>query len=653
MSVNTSLPAVPFFDTANRPNLGPAYEAWEAMLAVLTTLGLLQAPDVIALDGGQLALTGNAMVQLLPPDVDSSGELEQIGLGSVADGRLIMLGVSDAARPITVKHLKSGITDDGELVLSGAADLVLANTGEFLWLQRRGAQFYQVAPLGSARITQLYQDLNLAGFGAYGHRYLEVLLPNSTATITTAHIGRQCVNAVSCVVTLPNAQPALPAKQWAVGDVIWFRQIGASLSFVKAGGGTVQHALNHDRGYGPGAKMEVQLIGLAPFTWLLNGFTTAPSVGGTINRTALWSSSLSTIVTDAASTAWKNAQSLAHTPGSSETWIYFANFAFKSNGNQAVALGQARLQRSGTGPAIGSSRYSTNQEAPCLIHAVAYGASPGAQQIDLDVMSGNAANASSIIAPAIIGLKLESGEFAQLAAGSASNVNSTSYLDLVTMTQTLAAEDYYAIAFGQLESANTGGLTVCLDIDGSAKQEKVMSRNTGMAGYYCVIQPFTASAGSHTLKLRGKSNGAWNSTVSQMGIVLLKKSAFQEAFSANDATDTSTAATGYQDKVTGSFALTPGWYYLAIGDQDLKISDESASAAAKGQLTMNGNRIGAEAQSMVRDAATWTPIGQMAAAIVQKVLASDAFAVQYCSKRSNETVNSKDASIVILALKPV
>ena len=632
------------------PNLGDAYDVWESLYLIALSSGFTTAPAAVTLSTGSASLANGLSV--LSAESDTADTLDFVDLASVADGRVVMLAAA-AGHEITVKHLADGISDAGEIHLMGEADLVLDTAEEFVWLQRRGGAFWQLSPMSLGRVARLYQDLDMAGFAAFGGAYKIEEHSLASRAVTVADRGKEIVNLVSCDNILPLAQPAGDA-QWKKGDRVLFRQEAASCTFRTSAGGVPRNLDNHDRGRGIGAKIEAELIRTTPsFFWAIAGQTAAQPTIATVSRVYRYQLSTSTILTDAGSTAWKNALALVHTPGSSERWLYLAHCGFKAGANQAVALAEMRFQRAaaGTGPQFGCGRYTQESETTVMAIGVEYGASPGPQTLNIDLKSGSASYTAQCGQPRIFGLRLETDEYLELAAGSANNMTNTSYVDLVTMTHTLPADDYYILVWATTNTANNLGLTMCLDIDGGTiLQEKNMARHTGLNGYYFVLQPWTFTAASHTIKLKGKSAGSFNSSGLDMGICLLRKGRFQAAASANDGTTTTTTSPTPSDKVTLSQALLGGWDYLAIGDIDTALSNDAAAAGAVAQLTMNGTIIGRPGRQVGRLPDTYIPVSQAFMGLVQQQQPTDVFAIQYASQNGADTVTGKEASILLLAL---
>jgi len=638
---------------AERPSLGSSFEVWQSHIDALASDRHHAAPEDVALNGGSIS-PQQAAVRVLPDPETSATELLQIDLTSVADGRMVFLACGTGLTPITVRHLPEGLSGVGEIELADGTDLTLTSPDDFLALQLVGTRFRQSRTISTAALRRLIQDIDMSGFAAYGGRYFVVEHTSSARTVDVSYRGKLYVNKSSCTYTLPVAQPP-SGPQWQVGDLINFRQEAASCIFVRSGGGAPRNIDNHDRGRGVGSKMELELVQISPsFIWSLVGMTTAPGGGGGVTtRTYAKASSPNTISTDPGSTSWKEVLTLTHTPGNSEKWLYLGHMGIKGAANLAVMTSYARIARGGTGPEFGGPRYSTGQEAPLLVLGASYGASPGSQDITLGVKSGNASYATSGVGPALVGIKLETGEFLQLAAGSGNNITGTSYADLVTMTETFAADDYY-IFFGCAWDTGTQiGCTLAIDVDGSLKHEKSMSFHTNEPGFFGGIVPVTLTAASHTIKLKAKCNHAGNGTITQMVVCALKKSLFQDAASVNDGTTTTTSSTAYVDRATLSRSLLAAWDYLVVGDIDLMVDNQAPAVGALAQLARNGARVGQAARSVPRDPSTWCPVSAGFMAVVQKQQPSDAFAVQYGSQQAGDTVSGKEASLVVLSLAPV
>jgi hypothetical protein len=650
-------PGVVWTDEPRSPSLGDAYDVWEASYAIIASEQ--SEPEEIPIVEGVASLAAAARARLAPEIEGEPDELLRIDTGSVAPGRIIRLSctsVDDApGPPITVRHLAEGIVEDGEIQLAEAADLVLADPAEWLVLQRIGDRFHQVRPLAAGRVSKLYQPLDMQGHAAFGGGYYVDSHADAARAIVPADRGKLLVNTVGCVYELPMAQPE-SGPQWAVGDVVQFRQEAASCVFETSLGGTPRNIDNHDRGRGVGARMECEVIRISPtFLWALVGQTQASEGGPSVTaRAFLTAVSTTTLITDAASTAWKNALSLAHTPGASERWLYLAHCGFKSSSSQSNTGGELRFQRAeaGAGPQLGAPRYTAHQSAMLLMTAAEYGGSPGSQSIDLDFKVGNGAYSASVVSPQIVGLRLEAGEFLEQAAGSDNNLTNTTYVDLVTLTETFAADDYYVFAWADYGSVDVGGVTMTLEVDGALRHEKLLGRNTVLNGYYGVLHPVSFGAGSKTIKLKGKSNGTWNSSAKNMGLCVLRKSNFEDTAQVNNNDPVTTSATSYQDFLTTSKPLLAGWDYLVLADLDTKLDVEGTTPSVKAQLVRNGSRLGQEHRGVPRTGGQYTPVSAAFMATVVKALEEDAFALQYASGRSVETAEVKEGTVLLLALAP-
>lgn len=641
-------------ESTREPTTAEGFTIWQSFLDALLADRHHTPPADIAIDGGTIRLGDTAAVRVLPDPENDATDLLQIDLSTVADGRMVYLACGPAGIPITLRHLWDGITNSGEIELADGEDVTLTSPSDFIELHRVGSKFVQSRTIGQAVIRGLISDINMNGFRARGGGYFVDEHTDSARTITIDHRGTLQVNKVSCTYALPIAQP-VSGPQWRVGDLINFRQEAASCIFTRVGGGVPRNLDSHDRGRGIGAKMEVELTQITPsFVWSLVGMTTAAGGGGGATvRTYAKAASANTISTDAGSTSWKDILTLTHTPGNSEKWLYLGHMGIKGAANLATMTSYARMARGGTGPEFGGPRFSTGQEAPLMMLGASYGASPGSQSITLGVKSGNSSYATSGIGPSLVGIRLESGEFMALAAGSGNNVSSTSYADLLTMTETFGADDFYLFVGCLWDTGTQAGMTLCVDVDGATKHEKAMSFHTSEPGYYGVVVPVTLTAASHTIKLRAKCNHAGSGTLTNMVIVALKKGAFQDAASTNDGSTTTTSSTAFVDKATLSRSLLASWDYLAVGDIDLMVDNQAAAVGALAQLARNGARVGQSARSVPRDVSTWCPVSAGFMAVLQQQQASDSFAVQYGSQSSGDTVSGKEASILVLSLAPV
>jgi len=547
----------------------------------------------------------------------------------------------------------AGIVNNGEINLITGADILIDREDDWLWLQRRGNVFFQIRPIGFAQTEKLTKDLDMNGFRAYNGGYRLITLAGPTTTLAPGHRGHQVVNTGNLTVTLPAAQPA-SGQQWKLGDVVSFRQESANCIFTPAAGAILRNIDAHDRGRGIGAKMEIELIQITPnFVWSLCGMTQL--VGGgpaTIEREFVTVESLATISTDASSLAWKNAFRLTHTPPDSSTWLYLCHANFGETANQATGLGEARFVNGSSVQGFGMPNSLAMRFAPLLMKGVAYGASPGAQNIDLDIKSGLDTNTVSTSLCRILGLKLEAGEFLQLTAGGVDNVTTTSYTVKCSMTQTFEADDYFVFAWAEFNPPDdvVSFMSIRVVIDGSAKNEQIQAKNTKKSGYYGSINTVLFTAGAKTITIDAKCEGAFNSSIQNMGICVLRADRFQDVATANDGTVTTTASTTYADKVTVTKSLASGWEYLILGDMGLMLDSSTSTTGAKGQLIRNGTRLGHQCETGARVANVYLPVSFGAMEVVQRNLASDVFAVQAASKRTSETATAKEATLLVLSL---
>lgn len=650
-------PGITWTDVPRSPDLGDAMAAWAAMYQLMQSMGFTKAPVDVILSGGVLTMA-QSLTKIIPEAGADTDTLDRIDLDSVADGRVIFLSPADSDYTITITHRLGGIADVGEISLIYGADIELGREDDWLVLQRRGGVFYQLRWIGFGQTEPLTKDLDMAGFRAYNGGYRIITVAGATATITPGYRGQEAVSTTGCTYTLPAAQPAPPAEQWKVGDVVYFRQEGAHCIFVAASGATLRSLDAHDRGRGVGAKMEIELVQITPsFVWNLVGMTQAPGGGGggAIQRSYAYVSGSGTITTDAASTAWKNAQRLTHTPPDNSKWLYFGHALFTSSANLVNSAAEMRFTDGSTTKTFGAPRYSTQKSAPLLLHGVSYGVTPGSKNIDIDIKSGNTAYSASAGLGKIVGLKLETGDFLSLGAGAADNVTTTSYAAKLTMTETFASDDYYIFAWCEYDTVNSliPGMSIKVVVDGADKHIKVLAKHGAHKGYYACIVPTVFLAGSKTITLQGKSEAGHNSSMTNMGICALRATLFEDFTGVDSfATDT-TGSTSYVDKATLSHSLLAGWEYLLISDVDLMLDNEAGNTGAMAQTTRNGSRLGHEARENARIANVYAPVSTGALEVIQKNLATDGFAVQVKSNRSGDTVTYKEATMLLLALGEV
>lgn len=634
------------------PQLGQAKQGWDAMKAMLLGGAPYAEPLVQEVESGTLALYG-PNVRVDTEAGTPTDDLERIDLTSIAQGREFRLSIATATRSIRIRHKINGGTGAGEFVLPGDTDVTLTDVAIWATFRRVGDQIVMEKPLGAdgtpGALPPLTQDVDMRGYSPIGGKPKRVPISATTYTVGLGDRGKNLyfTNASGCAVTLPAS-----AAVWADGDEIFWEQQGGPLTFAVAGGGKPAHALEHDRGLGAPSRGVVWLKSTSPWAWCLQGQTTALEAGAVIERTWLRQEVATSVLTDAGSTAWKNACQLLHTPGDNERWLYIANGRWQSGGGQAVNGAQCRLQLGGAGPQIGPARYSTQYDSIPFVIGKAYGAGPAAQTINLDIQSANATYTAQAAQPEIQALRLEADEWMDLVTTVTAPTNTN--IDVVTSTHTLEADDYVALAFTEWRSSDVQGSLIELQIDGVTRHAKDMQRNAAYTGYYLAVIPFTATAASHSLVLKGRSRTSGQNTVfNHAGIALLKKSRFEEMFWVyNDIESNDTTATAFADRVTLAPTLQAGWHYWVLANAATYVGGEGSATGALVRLTNNDTVQGPDARQHSRIINYHAPVDFLASKIVQKTATgAESLAIEYASQRVDDIIRVKSTAIVVLALK--
>ena len=635
-----------------RPQMIDALRGWDDTLAMLQGGVPYAEPVTNVIAGGVLQLTG-PVVLVDTEGAAASDDLERVDLTTVAPGRLVYLAPASASRAVVLKHQASGGTGNGEFVLPGGQDLTLTDPTLWAPCRRVGDQLVFGGLMGDrpepGKLAPLTADVDMQGKSAINTKPKRVTIAGTSYTLQLGDRGKNLVftSMSGCAITAPNS-----GAGWADGDEIFWEQQGGPLTFAVVGGGKPAHPLDHDRGLGAPSRGVLWLKSASSMAWCLQGATTALEPGSAIERTWLRQEVATSVQTDAASTAWKNACQLVHTPGDNERWLYIANGRWQSNGGQSNNGAQCRLQLAGAGPLIGPPRYATQYDTVPFCIAKAYGTSPGAQTINLDLMSASASYVSQLGQPEIQALRLETDEFMDVVA--TINATTNTYVDVVTSTHTLAADDYVALAFAEFKANDVNGTIMELQIDGATRHFKDMQRNAAFPGYYLAVLPFTATAASHTLVLKGRSRTAGVSTTfNHAGIVLLKKSRFQEMFWVYDGTETGDInAIIFADRVTLTPTLQGGWNYLVLANAAGWQSVESSAGGCKIKLSQNDVTVGQEVRQHTRVGSYHTPVSFLASKVITKVATgAEAFALEYASTRTDDNIRVKATGIVVLALK--
>lgn len=102
------------------------------------------APEALTISAGDITPT-YAVMTIDTEGAAASDNLDHILQTNLDDGRLILIRAVNASRDVVVRHAQGGA---GEIQLRDAANLTLAETTQWLFLERRGTSWYEIARFG-------------------------------------------------------------------------------------------------------------------------------------------------------------------------------------------------------------------------------------------------------------------------------------------------------------------------------------------------------------------------------------------------------------------------------------------------------------------------------------------------------------------------
>jgi hypothetical protein len=135
----TTLPAAGYLEDLARSE-GEMATAFEDLRQVIAeTAGTIAETELTIATG---VITPTGAVHSVDTEADAATDvLDNILTTNMADGRLIILRSEDNARVTTITHQATGA---GQVHAADSNDIVLDNTTQFVALQRRGADWYEV-----------------------------------------------------------------------------------------------------------------------------------------------------------------------------------------------------------------------------------------------------------------------------------------------------------------------------------------------------------------------------------------------------------------------------------------------------------------------------------------------------------------------------
>lgn len=657
---------------------GVARQAQNDMLAILQTQ-LGTAPEAAGTISGGVASIVSAVARLDTEGAAASDSVTRFNLDNIAEGRIVIVSATSAARVITIEHLGAGGAQAGECDLAAAADAVLDQPYKRVMLIRRGNRMVEIARFGFASVGtgggstglggQAIADIALGNYSITGGvlRHRDEAATSYTLDPTDAGY---CLNfTANVVVTLPTS-----VGSWQIGNVVYWRQGGSSMRVVAAVGGMVS-PLNHDRGAGVGSRGAFIVTrvdsssGTPKLVWDFVGLTAAPPSAGAITRTYVSDFKTTSFKTADGSTAYEQLCSVTHTPGDNERWVYISRGWLNMGPNNGSNPGSHRLRNAtgSDGPRNPAPRYGIHFDTAVAMLGASYGTSPGSQTILTEHKAGatTTGSNSNMERPGLIGLRLEAGEFLYLGPASTSTASPhDTAVDVISASPTLAADDYLILAFANVVAATNGRpVTAQLSVDGTVMATKNAGTHSTLLSAYFAVKPFTVTtAGAKTIKLQIKSpDAAIQATASNACLAILRKSLFQTWFVSESAAaaDTTASGTTWADKLTYAPALAAGWEYLLLADSDLTMPAESAEVAGLWRVQRDsgsgGATLGREAVAGTRWDATagLNPAAYLAVVQKQSTTGDDTYKIQYASRRATDVVTIDDTTLAFLALKAV
>lgn len=649
------LPAPGTF-SASDARVGPIKAAQDAILDVVAQSWIEADTQNVTISGGTASPT-RAMIRADTEGLTGTDTLTNISTVGFSSGRVIRVGCVSAARVVTVAHLAGG---SGQIDLASGAALALTGIRQWVELKLRADGVWEeigrhgIRPLGTVGVIA-DQDQDFNGFAAKRVKPPYVIIAGTTFTPDRElHLGFKVIftNAAGCTVTLPG-------EDWEPEDRFEWEQRGSSLVFVGASGVSVVNPLNHDRGYGNGACGVCWVRSMtSPIEWGMQGLT-KQLAANPLARTVVQVATTTTLTTDAASTAWKDGQILAHTPGDNEKWLYLFSSVLKSSQTNTANPSTFRVLLNGTTAvaAFGRDRSAINQVSTVSAYVASYGTSPGAQSFKHQVAAGAVTSGytASLLRQSMIGIKLEANEDGIFSAAEVSTTSDSTWTDVATLSLMAAAGDYVIGGSGDFDaSSGNGQIKIRLVIDGTeVTPPRARSRNSTLTGAWCQFVPATLAAGSRVIKVQIQAGTGATVRMRNCAIYALRRAAFVASSVADsEAEEAAYLSATLKNKVTLSATMTAGYSHLVLAGCAALVDSNGSGAAAQVQLQRNGSALSELLRASVVAGDTYCPFSPSVAMIAAPALTTDAFALQWAANDTTNGAKVADAAIVVLALAP-
>lgn len=614
-------------------------------------------------------VTPNAMYPVVRLDGEGAAAdaVEQI-TATMTEYRHFMVGIVDAARPITLVNQANDPEQSGDLILADGQDLTITARTQWVVLRRVGTVIEEVQRIGfvqpGSAANPATGDYNGGGNAVYNFRPFPRTI---TATAYTINEDDDAVNAntrdsnwLDLIFDGADAKTVdLPGGAGlAVGDGFTWNQVGAGvITFQASSGASLTHPDGYNTSTGDGAMGLAKVVKVdASVQWAITG---ALDVAGSdpASRTYVQQLVSSTVETDAASTSFKTAVTLTHTPPDNSDWLYLGRGFFEGDSSNTVNTGECKLVVAGTDRCkLLRPRYAIHQDAVSFIWAESYGVSPGSKALSLQLNSSNTTDRSRIAKPGLIGIQLQTDESFTVEAGPVFN-NTTTFADIVShSTGTVPAGDYIILAGGQWTTDSLDTAEFVVEVDGSeiTGSKRNMSRNSGGTGYYAYACKVTLTNAGHTVKLRKRKTGSAQAESRNAAIVVLAAAQFKDVHYAEDQSESGeSSSTGFSAHLSQGFALRAGWEHLALASAGLYLSSGASDASADLRLTRNGSIVNDETNAGTRQNAFYSPNGVIMPALVTAQSATDTYALEKKSSVDTSAHKIKGSSITILALAPL
>jgi hypothetical protein len=630
---------------------------------------LVQTPGlglttVIALDAnGRLAPTTSRSIAVDTFGGAATDDLHFISLAAVPDGLEIEVELADTAHVVAVRHDSdpTGTTDAGPILLSDGRDVddsvTLDTIYKRLRLRRRGSVFKETGrggfPDTASTIGTAPQD-----FGAFevsGMRAKIVRAAMPLTLVRAAHVGNMVQATNAGTVTLPNPNTG----GWQAGDLVLWDCPASDLVFVQWDGNPPSNAFNHDRAYAPGAQGWVQVvpnIGGTALVWRLLGATKAPTIVSGIARTYAFGVATADYAVPN-DTAVHTAHSINHLYGASEKWLYLCSFGLVGAGTTANNAAIASfVKNTGSDVTVGHARrprWNSGVGRYGFVWGQTYGGTGGSATYRVDVANSATAFATTVQKPAILGLRLETGEDYAQDLGPHSD-SAGSYVDVISWTKTTAADDFALIPGFELSGSGAIYADVQLLVDGvAAFPAEVVSIDGTGPHFWLAPWPVTLTAASHVFKLQVRRNsGSPSGTVTGANatVCLLKKAAFQQ-FNKDSSAAASTYTSGtYTAKLSDSWTLAAGYQTLVIGTAQAFSPNAAGGTSAKVRVRRNAALLQPEAVCGVRIDNSYEPSSVFYMGLLAPALATDSFDLGGASGDGASSVQVEGAALIALAL---